>query len=224
MGVLERLGLLILTLLAWVGEVALFGARALYEAVLPPYELKEIWRQVFEIGWRSLPLIALSGFAIGVGRSMHTRASLERFGAEAMIPAGLAIALIRETGPLTAGLLVAGRVGAGIGAEIGAMKVTEQIDALEAVAVDSFKFLAVTRIVACIIAMPLLTTVIDFCGIFGGYVAEASISGMSAQLYFHRAFSFIEFTDFVPATFKTAVFGFIIGTVSSYLGFNTTQG
>jgi phospholipid/cholesterol/gamma-HCH transport system permease protein len=222
--VLGRLGTLVLTLLAWVGDVALFGARALYEAVLPPYEFKETWRHVFEIGWRSLPLIALSGLAIGVVLSMHTRASLERFGAEAMIPAGLAIALIRETGPLTAGLLMAGRVGAGIGAELGAMKVTEQIDALEAVAVDSFKFLAVTRILACIIAMPLLTAVIDFCGIFGGYLAETTVSGMSAQLYFHRAFSIVEFSDFMPATLKTAVFGFVIGTVSSYLGFNTSRG
>jgi phospholipid/cholesterol/gamma-HCH transport system permease protein len=222
--VLVRLGDLVLSMLAWVGDTALFGGRALYEAVLPPYELKETWRHVYEIGWRSLPLIALAGFAIGVVLSMHTRASLERFGAEAMIPAGLAIALIRETGPLTAGLLMSGRVGAGIGAELGAMKVTEQIDALEAVAVDSFKFLAVTRILACIIAMPLLTAVIDFCGILGGYVAETTVSGMSAQLYFHRAFSIVEFSDFVPATLKTMVFGFIIGTVASYLGFNTTQG
>jgi phospholipid/cholesterol/gamma-HCH transport system permease protein len=222
--VLVRLGDLILSLLAWVGDVALFGGRALYEAVLPPYELKETWRHVYEIGWRSLALIALSGVAIGVVLSMHTRASLERFGAEAMIPAVLAIALIRETGPLVAGLLVAGRVGAGIGAELGAMKVTEQIDALEAVAIDAFKFLAVTRILACILAMPLLTAIIDFCGIFGGYLAEASTSGMSAQLYFHRAFSIVQFSDFVPATLKTMVFGFIIGTVSSYLGFTTTQG
>jgi len=166
----------------------------------------------------------LSGVAIGVVLSMHTRASLERFGAEAMIPTVLAIALIRETGPLVAGLLVAGRVGAGIGAELGAMRVTEQIDALEAVAIDAFKFLAVTRIAACVIAMPLLTSIIDFCGIFGGYLAEASTSGMSAQLYFHRAFSIVQFSDFMPATLKTAVFGFIIGTVSSYLGFTTTQG
>jgi phospholipid/cholesterol/gamma-HCH transport system permease protein len=219
-----RFGLMILSAVAWVGEVALFGFRAIYEAFLPPYEFKETARHIFEIGWQSTPLIALSGFAIGVVLSMHTRASLERFGAEAMIPAALAIALIRETGPLTAGLLISGRVGAGIGAEIGAMRVTEQIDALEAVAVDSFKFLAVTRILACIIAMPLLTLIMDFCGIFGGYVAEASISGMSAPLYFHRAFSFVEFTDFIPATIKTAVFGLIIGTVASYLGFTTTQG
>jgi phospholipid/cholesterol/gamma-HCH transport system permease protein len=222
--VLERLGGLVLGLFAWIGDVSLFGARALYTSLVPPYEFKETWRQVFEVGWRSLPLVALSGFAVGVVLSMHTRASLERFGAEAMIPAGLAIALIRETGPLATGLLVAGRVGAGIGAELGAMKVTEQIDALEAVAVDSFKFLAMTRILACIIAMPLLTTVMDFAGILGGYVSEASISGMSAQLYFHRAFSLIEFSDFVPATLKTAVFGFIIGTVASYLGFTTSRG
>jgi phospholipid/cholesterol/gamma-HCH transport system permease protein len=222
--VLERLGDPVLGLFAWVGDVALFGGRALYTSLVPPYEFKEIWRQVFEVGWRSLPLVALSGFAIGIVLSMHTRSSLERFGAEAMIPAALAIALVRETGPLAAGLLVAGRVGAGIGAELGAMKVTEQIDALEAVAVDSFKFLAVTRILACIIAMPLLTTVMDFAGILGGYVAEASISGMSAQLYLHRAFSLIDFSDFVPATLKTAVFGFIIGTVASYLGFTTSRG
>jgi phospholipid/cholesterol/gamma-HCH transport system permease protein len=219
-----RVGAAILAALAWVGDVSLFGLRALRDAVLPPYEFAEIVRHVYDIGWRSLPLIALSGFAIGVVLSMHTRASLERFGAEAMIPAGLAIALIRETGPLVTGLLVSGRVGAGIGAELGAMKVTEQIDALEAVAVDSFKFLAVTRILACILAMPLLTLVMDFCGIVGGFVAETTVSGMSWQLYFQRAFSLIEFNDFIPATLKTAVFGLIIGTIACYLGFTTTQG
>jgi phospholipid/cholesterol/gamma-HCH transport system permease protein len=220
----ERLGAAILAALAWVGEVSLFGLRALKEAFRPPYEFGETARHIFEIGWRSLPLIATAGFAIGVVLSMHTRASLERFGAEAMIPAGLAIALIRETGPLVTGLLLSGRVGAGIGAELGAMKVTEQIDALEATAVDSFKFLAVTRILACIIALPLLTTVMDFCGIAGGFVAEATISGMSWDLYFRRAFSLIDFDDFIPSTLKTAVFGMIIGTVASYLGFTTSQG
>ena len=220
----ERVGSAIIALLAWIGAVSLFGFRALTHAFLPPYEFREIARQVFEIGWKSVPLIAASGLSIGVVLSMHTRASLERFGAEAMIPAGLAIALIRETGPLVTALLVAGRVGAGIGAELGAMKVTEQIDALEAVAVDSFKFLAVTRIIACIIAMPLLTTITDFCGIVGGFIAETSISGMSSELYFRRAFSMIAFEDFIPATLKTCVFGMIIGTIGCYLGFTTTQG
>ena len=223
----ERTGLGIIAFFGWVGEVSLFGLRAIREAFRPPFEFGEIGRQLYEIGWRSAPLIATSGFSIGVVLSMHTRASLERFGAEAMIPSGLALALIRETGPLVTALLVSGRVGAGIGAELGAMKVTEQIDALEAVAVDSFdsfKYLAVTRILACILALPLLTTIANLCGIFGGYLAESAISGMSWQLYFNRAFSMVEFSDLIPATLKTMVFGLIIGTVACYLGFTTTQG
>jgi len=156
--------------------------------------------------------------------SMHTRASLERFGAEVMIPAALAVALIRETGPLITGLLVAGRVGAGIGAEIGAMKVTEQIDALEANAVDAFKYLAVTRIIALMIAMPLLTIMMDFSGILGGYVAETAVSGMSWRLYFERAFSYIAYSDIILATLKTIVFGYLIAVVSSYFGFTTSRG
>jgi phospholipid/cholesterol/gamma-HCH transport system permease protein len=169
-------------------------------------------------------VIAASGFAVGVVLSMHTRASLARFGAEALIPAGLAIALVRETGPLTAGLLLSGRIGAGIGAELGAMKVTEQIDALEATAVDSFKFLVVTRVVACVIALPILTTVMNFTGMLGGYAAETAITGVPLQTYFRQAFSAIEFSDLVPATLKTMVFGFIIAAVASYLGINTTKG
>jgi phospholipid/cholesterol/gamma-HCH transport system permease protein len=156
--------------------------------------------------------------------SMHTRASLERFGAEAMIPAGLAIALVRETGPLTAGLLLSGRIGAGIGAELGAMRVTEQIDALEASAVDAFRYLVVTRVVSCVIALPILTTVMNFAGMLGGFFAETAATGMSLGLYFNRAFTLIDMSDYIPATLKTMVFGFIIATISSYLGFTTSSG
>ncbi|MDP1571970.1 MAG: ABC transporter permease [Vicinamibacterales bacterium] len=207
-----------------IGDGARFAWRVVREAVRPPYELGETGRQIFELGVRSVPLIALAGFAVGVVMSMHTRASLARFGAEALIPAGLAIALVRETGPLTAGLLLAGRVGAGIGAELGAMKVTEQIDALEAVAVDSFRYLVVTRVLACVLALPILTTIMNFTGMLGGFTAEAAITGIGFEPYFRQAFYPIEFTDFVPSTFKTMVFGFIIATVSSYLGVNTTGG
>jgi phospholipid/cholesterol/gamma-HCH transport system permease protein len=222
--VADRAGAEVIGFFGSVGSVAAFGARAVAEAARPPYELREIVRHVYQFGYRSAPLILAGGFAIGVVLSMHTRASLERFGAEAMIPAGLAIALIRETGPLVAGLLVAGRVGAGIGAEIGAMKVTEQIDALEANAVDAFKYLGVTRILALMIAMPLLTIMMDFAGILGGYVAEAAVSGMSWQQYFERSFAYITFADLLPATLKTVVFGFLIAVVSSYLGFTTSRG
>lgn len=220
----EPLGLLFAGILAWIGDVSLFGARAIRDAFRPPFEFREIARQLFDVGWRSTPLVATSGFAVGIVLSMHTRASLERFGAESLIPAGLGIAMIRETGPLITGLLVSGRVGAGIGAEIGAMNVTEQIDALEAGAVDSFKYLAVTRVVACVVALPVLTVIMDFMGILGGFVAETIVSGMSMKLYVQQSFAYIAFSDFLPATLKTAVFGFIIAVVASFLGFTTTQG
>ena len=206
------------------GRAVIFAGRALREMFRPPFEFSETARQVYEIGWRSLPLIAAAGYAVGIVMSMHTRASLERFGAEALIPAALALALVRETGPLVVGLLVSGRVGAGVGAELGAMKVTEQIDALEAVAVDSFKFLVVTRVVACMIAMPILTAVMNFMGIVGGWTAESAVSGMGFRTYFRAAFSLVEFTDYVPGTLKTMVFGFIIAVTASYLGVHTSGG
>jgi phospholipid/cholesterol/gamma-HCH transport system permease protein len=207
-----------------VGDASLFAFKAARQTFLPPFELRETIRQTYELGLRSVPLVAVSGIAVGVVLSMHTRASLERFGAESMIPAGLAIALVRETGPLTAALLLSGRIGAGIGAELGAMRVTEQIDALEATAVDAFRYLVVTRVVACVIALPILTTIMNFAGMIGGFLAETTATGMSLRLYFTRAFSLIDATDYVPATLKTMVFGFIIASVSSYLGFTTASG
>jgi phospholipid/cholesterol/gamma-HCH transport system permease protein len=221
---LDRLGGLIVRCLAAAGEVSTFGFRAVREIFTPPFELREAIRQLYELGLRSTPLIVLSGLAVGVVMSMHTRASLERFGAEAMIPAGLAIALVRETGPLTAGLLLSGRIGAGIGAELGAMRVTEQIDALEASAVDAFRYLVVTRVLACVIALPILTTVMNFSGMLGGYLAETAATGMSLALYFNRAFTLVDMSDYIPSTAKTMVFGFIIATISSYLGFTTSSG
>ena len=213
-----------LVFLETVGSGSRFAFRAIREMFRPPYEVRETLRQLFELGCRSVPLIAASGLAVGVVLSMHTRASLARFGAEALIPAGLAIALVRETGPLTAGLLLSGRIGAGIGAELGAMKVTEQIDALEAVAVDPFKYLVVTRVIACVIAVPLLTTVMNFTGMLGGFAAETAVTGMPLTTYFRQAFASVQFSDLIPATLKTMVFGFIIATVSSYLGVHTTRG
>ena len=221
---IDRVGRLTLSFFATAGALAVFAGRAVIEAFRPPYEFAEILRHLYQFGVRSAPLIVTSGFALGVVLSMHTRASLERFGAEAMIPAGLAIALVRETGPLTAGLLVSGRVGAGIGAEVGAMRVTEQIDALEASAVDAFKYLVVTRVIACMITMPLLTTMMNFSGVMGGYASEAVQSRMSWQLYFERSFMYIGFSDLIPATLKTIVFGFLIAIVGGYLGFTTRGG
>jgi phospholipid/cholesterol/gamma-HCH transport system permease protein len=134
------------------------------------------------------------------------------------------LALFRELGPLIVGLLLAGRLGAGIAAELGGMRVTEQIDALESLAIDSFKFLVVTRVAACVIALPVLTTLMNFAGLTGAFAAEAATSNMSFHLYIQRAFEGVEWADYIPPTLKTLVFGFIIGTVSSFLGYTAKQG
>ena len=210
--------------LASAGDMIVFSFRALYGAFRPPFELAEILRQIQLLGWRSLFLIAISGLAVGIVMQMHTRSSLERFGAESMIPTVLGIAMIRETGPLVTGLLSSGRLGAGIGAELGGMRVTEQIDALESLAVDSFKYLVVTRVVAAMAALPLLTIFFNACAIVGGWAAETTISGMSFKYYYHSAFASIGFTDLIPSTLKTVVFGYLIACISGYLGYNASGG
>jgi phospholipid/cholesterol/gamma-HCH transport system permease protein len=127
-------------------------------------------------------------------------------------------------GPLLTALLVSGRVGAGIGAELAGMRITEQIDAIEALAIDSFKYLVVTRIIACVIAMPVLTLLLDFAGLVGGMAADLFTLHMSVRLFLANAFSSMSWSDFVPPTLQTVVFGFIIGTLSCYLGYNASQG
>src|SRR3954463_1910630 len=204
----QRPGGLAGTFFSEAGFMTAFALRAVRVSLQRPFEVREIVRQVYMAGYRSLPLVMTSGVAIGVVLSMHTRATMERFGAEALIPAALAIAMISETGPLMTGLLVSGRVGAGIGAELGGMKVTEQIDALESLAVDSFHYLAVTRIIACMIALPILTTIMNFSGLVGGFLAETVISNVSLRIYFHQAFAGIGFMDYISPTVKTVVFGF----------------
>jgi len=210
--------------LEWFGDLSLFQAQVFRECFRRPFEFTELLRQIYEVGFRSSPLIALAGLAVGVVLSIHTRSTLERFGAEAMIPTALSFALVKATGPLITGLLFSGRVGAGIGAELGGMRVSEQIDALESLAVNSFKYLVFTRVVACAIAMPLLTVLMDFTGMLGGFAAESFISNTSFRLYFTHSFSSLAFSDFIPATAKTIVFGVIIGSTSAFLGYNATGG
>jgi phospholipid/cholesterol/gamma-HCH transport system permease protein len=207
-----------------IGDCLLFGWRAFRDAVRRPLELTEVGRQIIEIGSRSVSLIVPCGLALGIVMSIHTRASMVRFGAASMITAVLTIAFFRELGPLVTGLLVAGRVGAGIGAQLAGMRVTEQIDALESLGVDSFKYLVVTRVAACIIALPILTLIVDFSGWAGGLMAELTVSNLSPTLYVYRSFGAMDWTDFLPTTFKTTVFGLVIGTISSFLGYTAKNG
>ena len=207
-----------------LGAIGTLSFQSVLDVFRPPMEFQYFLTQFEEIGWRSLPLILASGFAVGVVMTLHTRSTLVQFGAEALIPTFQAVAFFSELGPLLTGLLVAGRVGAGIGAELANMRATEQIDAIESLSVDSFKFLVVTRVAACTFALPALTLFTDFAGIVGGYVSERSASHLSLQLYLDRAFADVTVGGFLLPTAKTAVFGFIIGSVSSYFGYTTNEG
>ena len=207
-----------------IGNLSLFGVRALVAVFAPPYEWQYFVIQIEAIGWQSLPLISAAGVALGVVMTLHTRSSLVTFGAEAWAPNLQAESFFNELGPLVTGLLVAGRAGAGIGAELANMRVTEQIDALEVLSLDSFKFLCVTRILACIFVLPLLTVFMDFTGLLGGFFSEYMISHMSFQMYVTGAFGSMGWANFIPPTLKTCVFGFIIGTVSCFFGYTINEG
>src|ERR1700675_103472 len=206
------------------GEVSAFGFRAVTGLFRRPFEGDQIRRQLAEIGSKSLPLVIASGFALGAVLTLHTRSTLVTFGATAWIPTVQALAFFLEIGPLVTGPLVAGRVGSGIGAVLSNMRATEQIDAIESLSIDSFKFLVVPRIVACTVALPLLTLFLDFAGLLGGFFSEELSSHIAPALYINRAFDFLQWSNFIAPTLKTAVFGFIIGSVSSYFGYTTDKG
>jgi len=208
----------------WFGDLGMFCARLVRAALAPPYELGELVRQCDSIGSKSLPLVALAGGATGVVLSLQIRDSLTRFGAKSLLPAVIVFSIIKESGPIITGLVLSGRVGAGIGAELGSMKVTEQIDAMEASAVDPYRFLVATRVLACILMLPLLTLAADFCGIFMGWVANTLAQPISLQLFLENGFKNVLFSDFIPPTFKTAVFGFIIGIVACFQGLRSRGG
>jgi phospholipid/cholesterol/gamma-HCH transport system permease protein len=206
------------------GRVSLFGLRAVIDSFRRPFEGEQIVRQLREIGAKSLPLVIASGFALGAVMALHTRSTLVMFGATAIIPGVQALSFFLEIGPLVTGLLVAGRVGSGIGAVLADMRATEQIDGIESLSIDSFKFLVVPRIIACTLALPLLTLFMDFSGLAGGFLSEYASSRLSLQLYLFRAFSNFQWPNFWPPTLKTCVFGFAIGTISCFFGYTTNEG
>jgi len=210
--------------LEWFGELGIFAWQVMRAAVRRPFEGRELMRQLDEIGSKSLPLVALAGAAIGAVLSLQSRSSLVRFGAKSMLPAALVFSIIHETGPIVTGLVVSGRVGAGIGAELGSMKVTEQIDAIEASGVSPYKYLAFTRIVACILMLPLLTLAADLFGVLFGWLADTLVDPISFTKFIHRGFVGTTFSDFLAPTFRTAIFGLIIGMIGCFQGMRTQGG
>jgi RNA polymerase sigma factor (sigma-70 family) len=176
--------------LEFVGKVGLLGLRVLTDSIRPPFEFAQLLRHLAEVGNKSLALVVVSGFALGAVMTLHTRSTLVTFGATAMIPAVQAVSFFVEIGPLVAGLLLAGRVGSGIGAVLANMRASEQIDAIESLSIDSFKFLVVPRVLACVMTLPLLTLFMDFAGplgaILSGYLHLPSFEGRSALTTWFR--------------------------------------
>ncbi len=206
------------------GELSAFAVRFFREVFKPPFEWGELLRQSYEIGYRSLPLVGVTGFIMGLVLTLQTRPTLMEFGAESWMPAMVGISIVREIGPVITALICAGRVGSGIGAELGSMKVTEQIDAMEASGTNPFKYLVVTRIVAATLMLPVLVILADTVALFGSFLVENTKGAVSFQLYFNQVFENLEFGDIVPATCKSFFFGFAIGLVGCYKGYNSTKG
>jgi phospholipid/cholesterol/gamma-HCH transport system permease protein len=210
--------------LEWFGELGIFVWQVIRAAVRRPFEGRELIRQLDEVGSKSLPLVALAGSAIGAVLALESRHSLIQFGAKSMLPAAIVFSIIHETGPVVTGLVISGRVGAGIGAELGSMKVTEQIDAIEASGVNPYKLLAFTRILACILMLPLLTLAADFCGVVVGWIADTIAEPISFHKFIQAGFAGTSFNDFLAPTFRTAVFGLIIGTIACFQGMRSQGG
>jgi phospholipid/cholesterol/gamma-HCH transport system permease protein len=207
-----------------VGRLSSFAGRFFRSALSRPFEGKELVHQCFAIGYQSLFLVLTTGFIMGLVLTLQLRPTMIDFGAAAYMPDMVGIAFVREIGPVVTALICAGKIGSGIGAELGSMKVTEQIDAMEVSGTNPFKFLVVTRVWACILMIPLLTIAADAVGLLGSYFIESTRGQVSLSLYFSRAFGAMAFGDLIPATVKTFFFGLVIGLVGCYKGYYSSKG
>jgi phospholipid/cholesterol/gamma-HCH transport system permease protein len=201
-----------------------FVIRFFKEVFYPPYHLSEIINQCYEIGIKSLPLITLTGFIIGIVFTKQSRPSLTEFGATSWLPSLVSIAIVRALGSLVTALICAGKVGSSIGAELGSMKVTEQIEAMEVSAINPFKYLVVTRVIASTITIPILGIYCSFVALIGSYCSVHSNESTSIVSFFHNGFSTIIFLDVFSSIIKSIVFGFTIGMIGCYKGYNAVQG
>jgi phospholipid/cholesterol/gamma-HCH transport system permease protein len=207
-----------------VASLAIFTLRFFKEVVKPPYEFSELMKQSFLIGYKSFPLVAITGFIIGLVLTIQSRPTLAKFGSESLLPAMVAISIIREIGPVITALIFAGKVGSGIGAELGSMNVTEQIDAMQVSDNNPFKYLVVTRIISATLMLPLLVILSDGVGLIGSFVGVNIKGDVSIYLFFSQIFQSLQFSDLFPAVIKTFFFGFAIGLIGTYKGYYSNKG
>ncbi|HWJ26448.1 MAG TPA: ABC transporter permease [Flavisolibacter sp.] len=205
-------------------DVTRFIGRFFKEVFKPPYEFNEVIRQCFQVGYKSLALITLTGFITGLVFTKQSRPSLAEFGATSWLPSLVAIAVIRALAPLVTALICAGKVGSSIGAQLGSMKVTEQIDAMDVSGVNAFKFLVVSRVLATTLMIPVLMMYTGFVSLMGSFLDIHMHEQTSLSAFFQNAFNKISFLDFTSSLIRAVIYGFTIGMVGAYQGYNTTQG
>ncbi|MBF0107285.1 MAG: ABC transporter permease [Deltaproteobacteria bacterium] len=211
-------------LLTDVADLFVFLLRTIKETFSRNFEFREFLRQCFQIGYKSLPLVSITGIIEGLVLTIQSRPSLLKFGAVSMLPGMVAVSLIREMGPVITALICAGKIGSGMGAELGSMKVTEQIDAMEVSSTNPIRFLVVTRVLAATLMIPILIIYADALGMLGGW-AGANIKGdVTLVLFFTQAFAHVGFDDLLPAVIKSFFFGGVIGLVGCYKGYSAGRG
>ena len=206
------------------GDISRFTGRFFSQWFRPRYEVAEFFRQCFIIGYKSLPLVGLTGFIMGLVLTMQLRPSLVSYGVESQLPAMVGIAIVREIGPVIAALIFAGKIGSSIGAELGSMKVTEQIDAMEVSGTNPFKYLVVTRVLAATLMLPILVMLADAVSLYGAYLGVNIRGVTSFDLFWQQIFDNLSFGDVVPAFIKSYFFGFAVGIVGCYKGYNSRKG
>ena len=223
-GVLRAIGRFILGGLASIGRVVLFAGRAVSHAALPPYYPARLIEQIIVIGWFSLPVVGLTALFTGAALAQQIFIGGSRFNAAATVPAVTVIGIVRELGPVLGGLMVAGRVSSAMAAELGTMRVTEQIDALTTLRTDPLRYLIAPRVLAATLVMPFLVLVSNVIGVLGGFVLATTRLGFNAANYLERTMSFLKTDDVVSSLVKAAVFGFIIALMGCYHGFHSNGG
>ena len=222
--VVTPLGRALLAFFETAGRLTIFAVTALWHCLRGPWYLRMIGRQMLEIGYYSLPVVALTAIFTGMVLALQSYTGFTRFSAESAIPNVVVVSLTRELGPVLAGLMVAGRIGAAMAAEIGTMRVTEQIDALETLATNPFKYLVVPRIIAGVTMLPLLVLIADIIGVLGGYLVSTTQLGFNSQSYLQNTWDFMEFEDVFSGLVKASVFGYLIALMGCDHGYHSRGG
>ena len=224
MNFLQTIGRIFLAFLTTAGRLSLFTVNAVSHCVRPPFYFRIIGKQMIEIGYYSLPVVGLTAVFAGMVLALQSYTGFARFSAEGAIANVVVLSITRELGPVLAGLMVAGRIGAAMAAEIGTMRVTEQIDALTTLSTNPMKYLVAPRLIAGFLMMPLLVLVADVIGVFGGYLVAVHKLGFNPSNYLQNTMDFLEFSDVVSGLVKASVFGFIITLMGCYHGYNSKGG